>query len=262
MSASTVLLEMGHGGRSALVTLNRPEVMNAFDTGTSLELARVFEELGGRPGLRVVMITGAGRAFCAGADLKEREGMRVEDWVRQHRIFEATNHRIRTFARPVFAVVNGAALGGGCELAMSADFMIASTEARFGQPEVSRGIIPGTGGTQLLPRAVPRGVALELLMTGRSFSAAEAMEWGLVNRIVPAQELMAVAGEIAGQIAANSPAAVQQVKRSVKLGLDSPIEQAVEIELECYQRMVGHPDRLEGVSAFNEKRSPEFEDAL
>lgn len=262
MSADTVLVEFGHGGRSALVTLNRPEVMNAFDTNTSLELAKVFEELGVRSGLRVVMITGAGRAFCAGADLKERKGMSTADWVRQHRIFEATNHRIRAFARPVFAVVNGAALGGGCELAMSTDFIIASSEARFGQPEVSRGLIPGIGGTQLLPRAIPRGIALELLMTGRSFSAREAMEWGLVNRIVPPAELMAVAGEIAEEIAANSPTAVQQAKRAVKLGLDSPLEQAVEIELECYQRMVGHPDRLEGVSAFNQKRPPEFEDAL
>ena len=260
MSQEKVLLETRHEGRTAVITLNRPEVMNAFDTETSLSLSKLFREIGEMAQIRVVVITGAGRAFCAGADLKERHGMSETQWVRQHRIFEATHHQIRNFRKPVFAAVNGAALGGGCELALSADFIIASTQARFGQPEVGRGLIPGTGGTQLLPRRIPRGLALELLMTGRTLSAGEAFDCGLVNRVVAPDQLMAAADEIAVQIATNSPAAVQQVKRAVRLGLDSPIEQAIEIEIECYQKLVTHPDRLEGVTAFNEKRLPQFED--
>lgn len=256
-----VLLELRQGGRIALVTLNRPEVLNAFNTETSVRLATILTELADRAEVRVVVLTGAGRAFSAGGDLKERHGMTPRQWVHQHRIFEATHHRLRNFRKPIFAAVNGVAVGGGCELAMSTDFIIASTSARFGQPEVSRGIIPGVGGTQLLPRFMPRGVALELLMTGRMFSAEEALGWGLVNRVVEPGELLAVAEEIASRIAANSPGAVQQAKHAVRVGLDSPLEQAIEIELECYQKMVNHPDRFEGVTAFNEKRPPEFEDA-
>ncbi|GAC1657433.1 MAG: enoyl-CoA hydratase-related protein [Candidatus Dormibacteraceae bacterium] len=256
-----VLLELRQGGRIALVTLNRPEVLNAFNTETSVRLATILTELADRPEVRVVVLTGAGRAFSAGGDLKERQGMTQRQWVHQHRIFEATHHQLRNFRKPIFAAVNGVAVGGGCELAMSTDFIIASTSARFGQPEVSRGIIPGVGGTQLLPRFMPRGVALEFLMTGRMFSAEEALSWGLVNRVVEPGELLAVAEEIATRIAANSPGAVQQAKHAVRVGLDSPLEQAIEIELECYQKMVNHPDRFEGVTAFNEKRPPEFEDA-
>lgn len=256
-----VLLDTLGGGRIAVVTLNRPEVMNAFNTETSLRLSAIFSELSDRAEVRVVIVTGAGRAFCAGGDLKQRQGMTQRQWVHQHRIFEATHHQIRNFRKPLFAAVNGVAVGGGCELAMSTDFIIASSQARFGQPEVSRGIMPGAGGTQLLPRFMPRGLALEMLMTGRLFSAEEALRWGLVNRVVEPDQLMAVAEEIATQIAANSPGAVQQAKRSAKLGLDSPIEQGIEIEIECYQKMVTHPDRFEGVTAFNEKRAPDFEDA-
>jgi enoyl-CoA hydratase len=256
-----VLLETLQGGRIAVVTLNRPEVLNAFNSETSLCLSEIISELSDRAEVRVVIVTGAGRAFCAGGDLKQRQGMTPRQWVHQHRIFEATHHLIRNFRKPLFAAVNGVAVGGGCELAMSTDFIIASTNARFGQPEVSRGIMPGAGGTQLLPRFIPRGLALELLMTGRMIGAEEAHRWGLVNRVVEPDHLMATAEEIARQIAANSPGAVQQAKRSAKLGLDSPIEQGIEIEIECYQKMVSLPDRFEGVTAFNEKRPPEFEDA-
>jgi len=245
----------------ALITLNRPQVSNAINTDLALTFLEVLEDLGERAAVRAVILTGAGdRAFCAGADLKERMGMTPEEWTRQHRIFERMHHLVRAMRKPIFAAVNGAAVGGGCELGMNTDFLLAPETARFGQPEVKRGIMPGAGGTQFLPRFLPRGPAFQLLMTGELISAREAHRWGLVNRVCPPGELLAVAGEITDAIAANSPAAVQQAKRSAKLGLEQPIEQAIEIELECYQRMVGHPDRVEGVTAYNERRTPKFLD--
>lgn len=260
-ASGPVLVESLSHGRVALITLNRPHVLNAINTDLALVFIDVLRDLAERPALRAVILTGAGdRAFCAGADLKERMGMTPEEWTRQHRIFERMHHLVRAMRKPIFAAVNGTAVGGGCELAMSTDFLIASETARFGQPEVTRGIMPGAGGTQFLPRLLPRGLAFQLLMTGELISAQEAHRWGLVNRICPPGELLAVAGGIADAIAANSPAAVQQAKRSAKLGLEQPIEQAVEIELACYQRMVGHPDRVEGVTAYNERRSPNFLD--
>jgi enoyl-CoA hydratase/carnithine racemase len=146
-------------------------------------------------------------------------------------------------------------------MAMSTDFLIAAEHARFGQPEVTRGIMPGAGGTQLLPRFLPRGLAFQLLMTGELITAAEAHRAGLVNRVCPAGELMNAAMELAERIAANSPAAVQQAKRSARMGLELPLEAGIETEIECYQRMVDHPDRYEGVDAFNERRRPVFQDS-
>jgi enoyl-CoA hydratase len=261
-ASDSVLLESLSDGRVALITLNRPHVSNAISTDLALRFIDLVQDLAEQSAVRVLILTGAGdRAFCAGADLKEREGMTPEQWTRQHRIFERMHHLVRAMRKPIFAAVNGAAVGGGCELAMSTDFLIASETARFGQPEVKRGIMPGAGGTQFLPRFLPRGVAFQLLMTGELLSAQEAHRWGLVNRVCPPGELLTVARGIAEAIAENSPAAVQQAKRSAKMGLEQPIEQAIEIELECYQRMVGHPDRVEGVRAYNERRAPKFLDA-
>jgi len=259
--AGTVLVEEREEGRVALVTLNRPRVLNAMNTAMGIRLNQVMAELAERARVRVVVLTGAGeRAFCAGGDLKERNSMTPREWVHQHRIFEEAMHCIRWCRKPIFAAVNGIAVGGGCEMAMATDFIICSENARFGQPEVTRGIMPGAGGTQMLPRLLPRGRALELLMTGELISAEEAHRWGLVNRVVPLPELLPSAMAIARRIAANSPTAVQQAKRSARLGLEQPLGQAIEIELECYQRMVDHPDRYEGVAAFNERRTPNFED--
>ncbi len=255
-----VLLEQR--GAVAVVTLNRPHVMNAMNTAMGVRLGEVMDEVSERASVRVVVLTGAGdRAFSAGGDLKERRGMTPEQWTRQHRVFERASYRLRTLRKPVFAAVNGVAAGGGCELAMNADFIVAAEHARFGQPEVTRGIMPGTGGTQLLPRHLPRGLAFQLLMTGELISAAEAHRWGLVNRVWPAGELMDEAMRLAERIAANSPAAVQQAKRAARMGLELPLEAGIEAEIECYQRMVDHPDRYEGVDAFNEGRPPAFEDA-
>lgn len=258
--ANPVLLE--RRGAIALVTLNRPHVMNAMNTAMGVRLGEVMEEIAEEASIRVVVLTGAGeRAFCAGGDLKERQGMPPEQWTRQHRIFERSHHLIRNLRKPIFTAVNGVAVGGGCEMAMSTDFLIAAEHARFGQPEVTRGIMPGAGGTQLLPRYVPRGMAFQLLMTGELISAADAHRLGLVNRVCPAGELLAEAMRLAETIAANSPAAVQQAKRSARMGLELSLEAGIETEIECYQRMVDHPDRHEGVDAFNERRTPLFQDA-
>src|SRR5437660_1247759 len=217
---STVLADYRHGGSVAVLTLNRPHVHNAMSTEMGLRLSQVLDEVSEQARVRVVILTGAGeRAFCAGGDLKQRMGMTPEQWVRQHRTFEAAHHKLRSLRKPVFAAVNGVAVGGGCEMAMSTDFIIAAEHARFGQPEVTRGIMPGAGGTQLLPRYLPRGLAFQLLMTGELISAADAHRWGLVNRVCPPGELMGVAMELAERIAANSPAAVQQAKRSARMGL-------------------------------------------
>jgi len=260
MDEDPVLLEQR--GAVALVTLNRPHVLNAMNTAMSERLGEVMDELAERAAVRVVVLTGAGdRAFSAGGDLKERQSMTPEQWTRQHRIFERTHHRIRNLRKPIFAAVNGVAVGGGCEMAMSTDFIVASENARFGQPEVTRGIMPGAGGTQLLPRYLPRGLAFQLLMTGELLPAADAHRWGLVNRVCPAGELLAEAMRLAEVIAANSPAAVQQAKRSARMGLELPLEAGIETEIECYQRMVDHPDRYEGVDAFNGRRPPVFQDA-
>jgi len=246
----------------ALVTLNRPHVLNAMNTAMGVRLGEVMTEIAEDASVRVVVLTGTGeRAFCAGGDLKERQGMSPEQWTRQHRIFERAHHLIRNLRKPIFTAVNGVAVGGGCEMAMSTDFLLAAEHARFGQPEVTRGIMPGAGGTQLLPRFVPRGVAFQLLMTGELISAADAHRWGLVNRVCPADTLMDEAMRLAERIAANSPAAVQQAKRSARMGLELPLEAGIEVEIECYQRMVDHPDRYEGIDAFNERRTPAFQDA-
>jgi enoyl-CoA hydratase len=249
-------------GAIALLTLNRPHVLNAMNTAMGLRLGELLDGIAEDATIRVVVLTGAGeRAFCAGGDLKERRGMTPEQWTRQHRIFERAHYRLRNLRKPVFAAVNGVAVGGGCEMAMSTDFLIAAEHARFGQPEVTLGIMPGAGGTQLLPRFLPRGLAFQLLMTGELISAGEAHRRGLVNRVCPAGELMDAAMELAERIAANSPAAVQQAKRSARMGLELPLEAGIETEIECYQRMVDHPDRYEGVDAFNERRTPSFRDA-
>ena len=245
----------------ARLTLNRPRALNALDTALALALSDALQDVASRADVRVVLLTGNGdRAFCAGADLKQRGGMNDEEWAAQHAVFERLHAALRAFDKPVIAAVNGAAVGGGLELAMSCDFIVAADTARFGQPEALRGIMPGCGGTQLLPRLVPRGVATELLLTGRLIDADEALRIGLVAHVLPAAELMPSTLAIAGAIAANSPNGVKQIRRALRYGQDRPLDAALEAELECYRKTVAHPDRVEGVRAFVEGRPPVFAD--
>jgi enoyl-CoA hydratase len=206
------------------------------------------------------VLTGGSRAFCAGADLKQRQGMSDDEWADQHAQFEAMFERLRSFAKPVIAAVNGVAAGGGLELAMSCDFIVASSNARFGQPEASRGIMPGCGGTQLLSRLIPHGLATELLLTARLIDATEAERAGLVTHVFAADELLPSAIALAESIAANSPMAVGQIRRALRAGRGKPLDEALQVELDCYRETVTHPDRREGVSAFNEGRAPRFAD--
>jgi enoyl-CoA hydratase len=256
-----LLKEKLDDGSIALLALNRPEVMNAFNTSLGVNMNEALDGIYEDERVRVVVITGTGeRAFSTGGDLKERNGMTPEQWARQHRLFEEVHRKIRQCPKPVIAAVNGYALGGGCELALSGDFVYAATTARFGLPEVTRGIIPGVGGTQTIGRFLPRGRAMELLLTGRHIDAAEAYAYGMVNRLCEPLALLEETLTTARLIAKNSPLAVRMAKKAYRLGTGMPLEEGVELSLECYNRTVTHPDRDEGVRAYNEKRPPRFLD--
>ena len=243
-----------------LVTLNRPQASNALNTQMGRDLEALWTELIAEPGeTRCVVLTGAGeKAFCAGGDLKERHGMSDAQWVAQHEIFERSYWRLLDCPVPVIAAINGHAFGGGLEIALACDFVYAAEDARFALPEVTLGIMPGAGGTQLLPRAVGERRAKEIILTGRPFSAAEAYQWGIVNRLCPRATLMADALATAGAICANAPISVRQAKKSIHHGLQMDLKNGLMFEIEAYNRMVGTEDRLEGVRAFNEKRKPAF----
>ena len=241
-----------------LVTLDRPQAANAFDSRMAGELAQVF--LGfAEGGPRCVVLTGAGeRAFCAGADLKERDGMSEEAWAAQHRLFEAMGEAILTAPMPVICAVNGAAFGGGCEIALLCDFIYAAEGARFALPEATLGIMPGLGATQTLARAAGARRAKEAMMTGRPFSAAEALAWGVANRVCAPGALLGEALETAGRIAASAPLSVKAIKAAVDGGAGHALRTGMALELEHYERLFRSADRVEGVRAFNEKRKPAF----
>ena len=245
-----------------VVRMNRPQAMNAMNTRMGEELRDLFRDHAAdalADDLRCVVFIGAGeRAFCAGADLKERQGMSEPIWRAQHVIFEEAAEALWRYPVPVIAAVNGVALGGGCELALCADFILAAETARLGQPEVMRGIIPGAGGTQRLPRRIGIARAKELLYTGRMLSAQEALEWGLVNHVVAPEALLDKALALGEQIAANGPIAVRQVKKAVDRGLNGSLADGLVLELEAYNSTIPTEDRHEGVNAFNEKRPPQF----
>jgi enoyl-CoA hydratase/carnithine racemase len=244
-----------------LVTLNRPAAANAMNTRMGVELLSVFDGFNAAPGAqRCIVVTGAGpRIFCAGGDLKERNGMTDRQWQDQHLIFERAVRAIRDCPVPVIAAVNGAAFAGGMEIALCADFIYAAEHARFALTEVTLGIMPGAGGTQNLPRAVGARRAKEILLTGRPFSAQQAFEWGMVNRLCAADALLPEALETAATIAGNAPISTRQIKQSVNYGLNMDLPSGMMFEIEAYNRMVPTEDRREGIRAFNEKRKPVFQ---
>jgi len=247
--------------RAKLVTLNRPHAANAMNTQMGRDLLVLFDELSAAPAAqRCIVMTGAGtRAFCAGGDLKERDGMTDQQWQDQHLIFERAIRAITACPVPVIAAVNGAAFAGGLEIALCADFIYASEHARFALTEVTLGIMPGAGGTQTLPRAVGARRAKEILLTGRPFSAQQAYEWGMINRICKAETLLSEAIETASLIVANAPISTRQIKQSVNCGMNMDLTSAMMFEIEAYNRMVPTEDRREGIRAFHEKRQPNFQ---
>jgi enoyl-CoA hydratase/carnithine racemase len=249
-----------HDGRVVTVELCRPEALNAMNTAMGEELLRCFDELHRDRVVRAVVLTGAGtKAFCVGGDLKEREGMTDEAWRAQHVIFETAAARVLHCPVPVIAAVEGFAMGGGCELAVLSDFVVCGETAVFAVPEVTRGIFPGVGGTQLLPRILGGPMAKEMIFTGRRVDAREARAIGLVNHVVPAGQARARALEIAAAIADNGPIAVRQAKKAINWGGETDLETGMALAIEAYNNTVTTEDRLEGVRAFNEKRKPRFQ---
>jgi enoyl-CoA hydratase len=245
---------------TVLVTLNRPAAANAMNTQMGLDLLETFDGFCAAPNQqRCIVVTGAGaKAFCAGGDLKQRNGMTDEQWQDQHLIFERAIRAMIDCPVPIIAAVNGAAYAGGLEISLCADFIYAATSARFALTEVTLGIMPGAGGTQNLPRAVGARRAKEIMLTGRPFSVQQALEWGMVNRICEPGALLAEALETAAVIAANAPISTRQLKHSVNMGLNMDLRSGMMFEIEAYNRMVPTEDRREGIRAFNEKRKPVY----
>ena len=243
-----------------LVMFDRPEVRNAKNTQMGLDQAEVMRSLYvDTEGVRCVILTGRGdKAFSAGGDLKERNSMTEADWQRQHAIFEQGVLAMRACPVPIIGAINGAAYGGGCETALSCDFVYASETARFALTEVTLGIMPGAMGTQNLPRAVGSRRAMEIILTGDPFTAEQACEWGLVNKVCPPDSLLDETLTTARKIAANAPLSIQRAKRAVAAANQMDWYTGYQYELEGYNRLVGTEDRTEGVLAFNEKREPDF----
>jgi enoyl-CoA hydratase len=257
MAYENLLVE--RDGAVLVVTINRPKVLNALNAATLDELSHVVAEASHQDDIRVVIVTGAGeKAFVAGADINE---LAVQTPVggREHaRHGQAIFDRLERLGKPVIAAVNGFALGGGCELAMACTIRLAADTAKFGQPEINLGIIPGYAGTQRLPRLVGRGVALELLLTGNQISAAEALRIGLVNCVVPAATLMDEARALAQTLAAKAPVAVRYILDAVSSGLDMSFADAQAYEATLFGLVSTTEDMREGTRAFLEKRKPTF----
>ena len=245
--------------RIATITVNRPKSLNALTLSTMRELAAALEEIASRGDAGVVLLTGAGeKAFVAGADISEMRHFTAVEAMEFALFGQGVLERIERLPQPVIGVINGYALGGGCELAMACDLLIAADTAKFGQPEVNLGIIPGNGGTQRLPRLVGRNIAKEMVLTGEMIGAQRAYEIGLVNRVVPQAELMNAAREMAGKILAKGPVAVRTAKLAMNRGLDLDLSNACALESSIFAVGFSTEDRAEGMSAFLEKRKAVF----
>jgi enoyl-CoA hydratase len=257
MAFENLILE--RDGAIATLTINRPKVLNALNTPTIDDLRRAVLELKHDSGVRVVIITGAGeKSFVAGADINElavqMPTQGKEHAIRGQHVFDL----IENMGKPVIAAINGFALGGGCELAMACTLRVAADTARLGQPEITLGIIPGYAGTQRLSRLVGKGVALDILLTGRQVKAEEALQIGLVNKVVPASELMNYARTLAGELASKAPIAVQYIIEAVNRGLEVSFDKGQFLEATLFGLVASTDDMREGTRAFLEKRKPEF----
>ncbi len=243
----------------ATVTINRPAALNALNEQTLADLQRVFTETHDNDGAQVIIITGSGKkSFVAGADIVAMQQLSALEARRFSKLGHELMRSIETYSNPVIAAVNGFALGGGCELALSCDIRIAAENARFSQPEVNLGVIPGFGGTQRLARLIGKGRALELLFTGDMIDAAQAYEMGLVNKVVPQEKLLETAMEMATKIINKGPYAVRQVKEAVRNGLEMDLDRANQYETELFGLCFASLDQKEGMLAFLEKRPANF----
>lgn len=242
-----------------IITINRPKVLNALNRATLSELDAAMADAAGNERVRGVLLTGAGeKAFVAGADIKELATATPSELFECARFGQAVFDRIDRLGKPVIAAINGFALGGGCELALACTIRLAADTAKFGQPEINLGLLPGYGGSQRLPRLVGRGRALEMLLTGRTIGADEALRIGLVSEVVPAAELMASARKMGHLLAAKSPVAIRLVLNAVAEGLEMPLESGLRHEADLFGQAGQSEDMREGTQAFLEKRPPVF----
>jgi enoyl-CoA hydratase len=254
---SPVLTEVK--GAVGIAILNRPEALNALNTPLLDALADTLEAWDADPAVRAIIVTGSSKAFAAGADIKE---MAPKNFAEMHRenIFGRQFDRITRIRKPIIAAVSGFALGGGCELALALDIVLAADTAKFGQPEITLGIIPGLGGSQRLVRAVGKAKAMELCLTGRMMDAAEALAAGLAARVVPADALMEEALKLAEKIAAQSTPVAAMVKDAINRAFEAPLAEGLAYERRAFHALFATQDQKEGMAAFSEKRKPQFKD--
>ncbi|MGH1420940.1 MAG: enoyl-CoA hydratase-related protein [Hyphomonas sp.] len=245
-------------GRVAIVTLNRPDNLNALNMAVMSDVVDVFEKIDRDPAIAVSVLTGAGRAFAAGADIKEMQPQSFSDMYVAD--YFAGWDRFAACRKPVVAAVNGFALGGGCELAMMCDLILASDKAKFGQPEIKLGVTPGMGGSIRLTKAVGKAKAMDLVLTGRMIGAEEADKMGLVSRVVAHDELIETAKSVAEEIAGFSIPSIMAAKEMVGRALELPTTEGVRFERRLFQGLFGTADQKEGMSAFVEKRAADFKD--
>lgn len=256
MALETITLNVAD--RVATLTVNRPDKLNALNKRVVAELGEAIDSLRADRDVGGVIVTGAGRAFVAGADISELEEVAGQSAEALAKVGQSVFDRFESSPKPIIAAVNGFALGGGCELAMACHVRIASENAKFGQPEVKLGLIPGYGGTQRLPRLVGRGRALQLLLTGEIVDAHEAMRIGLVNRVVPANELVSTATTMMRAMLANAPLALGACIDAVNQGIDATLDTALALEASAFGRLASTEDKREGTRAFLEKRAATF----
>jgi enoyl-CoA hydratase len=250
------LIRLTQDGPVTIIQLNRPEVLNALNLQLMDEIIASLDALEADDTVRCVVLTGSERAFAAGADIKEMAGATTVDMMMRDQF--AKWDRIRRFKKPIIAAVSGYALGGGNELAMLCDMIVASETAQFGQPEINIGVMPGAGGTQRLTRAVGKAVAMDMVLTGRTLTAREALQFGLVNRVVPVEAYLKEAVKLAKTIAEKSPIAVQMAKDAVLKAFDTPIQEGLLHERKNFYMLFSTEDQKEGMAAFIEKRKPDF----
>ena len=241
-----------------VITLERPEALNAISSSVAESLREVLREVGSRPDILVAVLTGAGDSFCVGADLKERGNFEIDDWYSNRRQISGMFQALRELPQPSIAAVFGWTLGGGFELALSCDLMVAAEGTRMGLPEAGVGLLPAGGGTLLLARMVGIRRAKEIVYTRRRLEASEGLEMGLVTRSAPAAELQATALELAAEVCGSSPVVVREAKRLIEASWSEPLPRALELENEAWARVIVTEDRAEGISAFNDKRSPRW----
>ena len=240
----------------ALIELNRPKELNALNLQLMGELRDALKELDDNNEVRAIVLTGNEKAFAAGADIKQMAGKTAIDMLNIDQF--STWDQIRKTKKPIIAAVSGFALGGGCELAMTCDMIIASESAKFGQPEIKIGVMPGAGGTQRLTKAIGKAKAMELVLTGKFISADEAERWGLVNRVVPVELYLDEAFKLASEIAQMSPVAVKLAKESVNRSYETVLDEGLHFERKNFYLCFASEDQTEGMNAFVEKRKPEF----